>query len=419
MDEFQSALENPDFRLDEEERESITSKPTGTMAEKTRIAGLPDQATLRESALKKKKSKGLILVLGGIGGAVCLFTTALLLFLLPNSPLYTLNGEIITKTGLREPTPTFTTAATMAEPITETVVQFIPTNTPEPEPTLTPTLTPSPTPELIGETGIIAFASDRGEGDKDQSVWSPDGSQIAYVAPGGGDHGLNIWLMNADGSNQRNITMHRGDEFDPVWVPDGSLIAFTHHVRDAGNVPIYAVTLITPNGTERERLSIDFVEWDPTFSPDGKFLLYVITASGHDYFYFRAAVDEFQTPDAFDLRSLFGDLGEVSDPAWAPVGDQFVYTWHDGSRENIVLVTYQAVQRNGMHQPTEYILTDTGADSDPAWSPDARWLAFTSLRDFSDPEVYLMTTAGRPQINLMNWTGVDKSPDWKPTVGEN
>jgi TolB protein len=220
--------------------------------------------------------------------------------------------------------------------------------------------------------------------------------------------------MNADGSNQRNVTMHRGDEFDPVWVSDGSLIAFTHHLRDAGNVLIYAVTLINPDGTDRERLSSDFIEWDPTFSPDGNYLLFVITASGHDYLYFRGAHDEFQTPDAFDLRSLFGDLGEVSDPTWAPVGNQFAYTRHDGTRENIVLVTYQSMQPNGMHQPKEYVLTDTDVDTDPAWSPDARWLAFTSTRDFGDAEVYLMTTAGRPQINLTHHAGVDKSPDWKP-----
>lgn len=445
IDEFQSALEDPEFRLEKDERERIISKPTGSYAEKTRIKGLPDQATLRQVGGKKKKGKGLILVLGGLGVVLCLSAAAMLLFLLPNSPLNVLNGNIFTIIGLAETSPTITPTVTEIEPTPEIVVESTQANTPEPEPTFTLTLSLSPTPEFVGKSGIIAFASDRGEGefiqiwtmrvlrdyqgdvyadyftqltfdegDKDQPVWSPDGSQIAYVAPGGAGNGLDIWVMNADGSNQRNVTMHRGDEFDPVWVSDGSLIAFTHHLRDAGNVPIYAVTLINPDGTDRERLSSDFIEWDPTFSPDGNYLLFVITASGHDYLYFRGAHDEFQTPDAFDLRSLFGDLGEVSDPTWAPVGNQFAYTRHDGTRENIVLVTYQSMQPNGMHQPKEYVLTDTDVDTDPAWSPDARWLAFTSTRDFGDAEVYLMTTAGRPQINLTHHAGVDKSPDWKP-----
>jgi eukaryotic-like serine/threonine-protein kinase len=447
VDAFQSTLDNPDFRLGEDEKNSITSKPVGEFIEKTRIAGLLDQAELRDSVSNKSKKRGLVFILGGVGIVLCLLVTAVLLFLLPNSPLNITNGSIFTKSGLKEPSPTITLTATLIEPTLETVVISMQTNTSFPRPTLTPVFTPSSTPEFVGETGLIAFASDRGEGEfiqiwtmrvlrdqqgrifadsfkqltfnegnKDQPVWSPDGSQIAYVAPGNKGNGLDIWVMNADGSNPRNVTMHLGDEFDPVWMPDGSLIAFTHHLRDAGNVPIYAITFINPNGTERTRLSTDFIEWDPSFSPDGQYLLYVISASGHDYFYFRGAHDDFQTPDAFDLRSLFGDLGEVSDPAWAPVGNQFVYTRHDGTRENIILVVYQMVQRNGMHQPTEYVLTDTDVDTDAAWSPDGRWLAFTSARDFGDVEVYLMTTAGKPQINLTNHAGVDKSPDWKPLV---
>lgn len=446
IDEFQSVLENPDFRLDEEARERITTKPTGSIVEKTQIAGQPIQTQLKGS---EKKKRAIFLTVGGVGAVLCLLTAALLLFLLPNNPLNVLNGDILTKIGLRESSPTITSTVTLIEPTREVAIAATQTNTPEPEPTSTATLSPSPTPEIVGESGMIAFVSDRGEGDfvqiwtmqvlrdqqgdiyadsfiqltysegdKDQPVWSSDSSQIAYVAPGGAGNGLDIWVMDADGGNPRDITNHRGDEFDPVWMPDGSLIAFTHHLRDAGNVPIYALTLINPDGTERERLSTDFVEWDPTFSPDGKYLLYVISAKGFDYFNFRGSHDNFKSPDAFDLRSLFGEFGDVSDPAWAPVGNQFVYTRHDNSRENIVLVTYQEMKRNGMHQPTEYILTDTDVDTDAAWSPDGHWLAFTSARDSGDFEVYLMTTVGRPQINLTTHMGVDKSPDWKPIVEE-
>jgi TolB protein len=233
------------------------------------------------------------------------------------------------------------------------------------------------------------------------------------VAPGGESNGLDIWVMDADGTNQTDITMTAGDEFDPVWMPDGTLIAFSHHLRDAGGTPVYALTWIEPDGAGRERLSEDFIEWDPTFSPDGQYLLYTIHASSHDYFYFRGAGDGFVEPRGFDLRALFGEFGQVSDPAWAPLGNQFAYTEQKSGREIIILVTYQSMQPNGLHQPTEYVLTDTGADTDPAWSPDARWLAFTSQRD-GDSEVYLMTTTGRPQVNLSQSHGVDRSPNWLP-----
>ncbi|MCJ7694936.1 MAG: hypothetical protein MUO40_05855, partial [Anaerolineaceae bacterium] len=53
-------------------------------------------------------------------------------------------------------------------------------------------------------------------------------------------------------------------------------------------------------------------------------------------------------------------------------------------------------------------------DFGASWSDDMRWLAFTSTRDNGDQEIYIMTTAGRPQINLTSRIGVDRSPDWMP-----
>jgi dipeptidyl aminopeptidase/acylaminoacyl peptidase len=50
--------------------------------------------------------------------------------------------------------------------------------------------------------------------------WSPDGETIAYVSDG------DIHLMDADGSNQRNLTNHPSYDFLPVWSPDGKQIAF-------------------------------------------------------------------------------------------------------------------------------------------------------------------------------------------------
>jgi len=77
------------------------------------------------------------------------------------------------------------------------------------------------------------------------------------------------------------------------------------------------------------------------------------------------------------------------------------------------------MQPNGLRLPQEYVLTDTHVDTDAAWSQDAGWLAFTSTRDNGDQEVYIMTTTGRPQINLTASVGVDRSPSWKPLADIN
>lgn len=440
--EFMKALTDPDFHLPDHVRELLTSTLTQKVAGPTVLANQPVLPTVVGTEIQKKRSRAwwIVGVLGGLVG-LCMVVVVLLLFIFPQSPIYLLGSRAATATPASFPTETIQDAE--AE---EVEVPPVRTMQPEVEPTETTESSMTPTSEMVGESGIIAFASDRGEdgivqvwtmrvirdaqgevqtdsltqltfddGDKDQPVWSPDGAQLAYVAPGEGANGNDIWVMDADGSNQQNITAHAGDEFDPAWSPDGQRIAFTHHLRDEGSKPVYALTWIKPDGSERARLSLDFVEWDPTFSPDGKWLLYVISAKSHNYFYFRSAADGFETPKGFDLRDLFGQFGEVSDPAWALTGNQFAYTKHSGSKTNIVLVTFSEMMPNGVHQPKEFVLTDSNAETDPAWSSDSRWLAFTSNRD-GDAEIYLMPTTGRPQLNLTEREGIDRSPDWLPLV---
>lgn len=54
--------------------------------------------------------------------------------------------------------------------------------------------------------------------------WSSSGLQIVYSAMKDGD--FDIWLMNSDGTNKRQITDETGDAVKPAWSPDGGTIAF-------------------------------------------------------------------------------------------------------------------------------------------------------------------------------------------------
>jgi TolB protein len=91
--------------------------------------------------------------------------------------------------------------------------------------------------------------------------WSADGTQIAYTVDAsptvaGGD----IWIMNADGSDQHAITSGPEREFGPVWSPDGTQIAFL----DCGSRTVY---LMNADGSERYAVHPGGLQFVPAWQP--------------------------------------------------------------------------------------------------------------------------------------------------------
>ena len=76
-----------------------------------------------------------------------------------------------------------------------------------------------------------------------QPTWSPDGDQIAYLhtTPSSQD----IWIMDADGENDAPITASPASEYSPVWSPDGDLLAFEQPGGD-GEIVTSGITLSPP-----------------------------------------------------------------------------------------------------------------------------------------------------------------------------
>jgi TolB protein len=122
--------------------------------------------------------------------------------------------------------------------------------------------------------------------------WSPDGTKIVYrawhydnetdlkayqdllargmIRP----NRMELFVMNADGSDQRQITNLGGANFGPSWTPDGQRIIFSsnHQNPRSRNFDLYTVKL---DGTGLEQITFN-PEFDgfPHFSPDGKQLLF-------------------------------------------------------------------------------------------------------------------------------------------------
>jgi Tol biopolymer transport system component len=92
---------------------------------------------------------------------------------------------------------------------------------------------------------------------------------------------LEIWLMNSDGSNKRQITDMGAASFAPSFFPDGKRIIFASNVGSTGgmgNFELYAVDL---DGKNLERITFtDGFDGFPMFSPDGKKLVWVSGRNG-------------------------------------------------------------------------------------------------------------------------------------------
>ena len=103
-------------------------------------------------------------------------------------------------------------------------------------------------------------------------AWSPDGRKIAFVSYR--DRNPEIYVMNADGSEQRNLTDNSAADRHPSWSPDGNKIAFYRRIRDLGivggsrRVANFEIHVMNADGSEQKNLTDNpALDIRPSWSP--------------------------------------------------------------------------------------------------------------------------------------------------------
>jgi tetratricopeptide (TPR) repeat protein len=230
----------------------------------------------------------------------------------------------------------------------------------------------------------------------DTPAWSPDGQTIAFTSDIDGNK--EIYLMNPDGSNKTRLTNHPATDQMPVWSPTSHAVAFVSERN--GNADIYIYNLETEELTQITTSSTN--EWHPAWSPNTPELAFVSDADGDPDIYIANA--------ELEVRQLTNYDGGDSHPSWSPNGRYIAFAvTPDGKTSDLYMIEPDGSGAQQLTQP------GTGLNLDPAWSPDSNSLAFASERD-GETEIYVLTEAGE-EFRLTDNNVVDARPTWGPSVG--
>jgi eukaryotic-like serine/threonine-protein kinase len=113
--------------------------------------------------------------------------------------------------------------------------------------------------------------------------WTPDG-RIVYSSDASGKRDL--WIMDQDGGNQKQLTVDAGDNVQPTVSPDGRHIVFLSDRKDAR----HNLWRIDIDGQNPKQLTSGHFDRGPSFSPDGKWVIYASMGSSHPNLW-RVSVD--------------------------------------------------------------------------------------------------------------------------------
>jgi TolB protein len=244
-----------------------------------------------------------------------------------------------------------------------------------------------------------------------------------------------IWLMDWDGANQRQITRHKALSILPSWSADNQRMVYTSFF--GGTSDMYIISRL---GGARTRIATGLnLNTSATFSPISNDIAFVGSIAGNPDIYLVK-------DDGSNLRRLTHDSSIESTPEWSPNGRQITFTsgrsgspqiyTMDAEGSNVQRISFEGdwnddatwspdssqlaytSRVNGRFQirvadlatHQSRILAGEGSNEQPAWSPDGKWVAFQSNRS-GIWQIYRMRVDGTDLLQL-TFDGENKDPDW-------
>jgi TolB protein len=219
------------------------------------------------------------------------------------------------------------------------------------------------------------------------------------------DGHYDVYVMKADGSNQRNVTSSQGTDYWGAWIPGTDSLVF--YSNRHGSEDLFQ---IAASGKGLRRItSEDKTERIPNVSPDGKHLVFVSNRdhkSGELYLIQR---------DGTGLRRLTQN-DVMEDGAWfSPDGASLLFTRDTKNpADSTAPFNGEVFLMNLADGSERQLTTRPGWDGGPQFSPDGSQIAFYGKSEAGNYDLFLMNPDGSNIRNLTNDTLEDYSPDWSP-----
>ncbi|WP_301750307.1 amidohydrolase family protein [uncultured Erythrobacter sp.] len=224
-----------------------------------------------------------------------------------------------------------------------------------------------------------------------QPRFSPDGSRIAFTSDRGG--GDNIWVMNTDGSDKRQVTK---EDFrllnQPTWSPDGRFIAAKKHFtteRSAGTGEIWLYHVSGGGGVQvveraNERLQKELGE--PVFAPDGSAIYYTRnTTPGNTFEYAQdsnAGIFAIERHDLAtgEVSTAVGGYGGAVRPAPSPDGKELAFVRRDKDQSQLWVKDLASGRERMIYGKLDLDVQETwavtGVYPNIDWLPDSSGIVF-------------------------------------------
>ncbi|MCK0129453.1 amidohydrolase family protein [Erythrobacter sp. F6033] len=224
-----------------------------------------------------------------------------------------------------------------------------------------------------------------------QPRFSPDGSRIAFTSDRGG--GDNIWVMNRDGSDKRQVTKESFRLLNqPTWSPDGRFIAAKKHFttqRSAGTGEIWMYHVSGGGGVQVVKRANEALQkelGEPIFAPDGSAIYYTRnTTPGNTFIYAQDSNSGIFAIEKHELET--GEVSTVVDgyggavrPAPSPDGKEIAFVRRDKDKSKLWVKDFASGKERMIYDALDLDLQETwavyGVYPNMDWLPDSSAIVF-------------------------------------------